>query len=302
MVMNMMANPVLKVRNLKQHFRINAHYTVKAVDGISFDINQGEIFALVGESGSGKSTAAKTIMGVYPPTDGQISFLGHDITDRKRRRQNADLLHKKMTIIFQDSAAALNQRMTVERIISEPLVVNRVYREKKDLENRVDELLEMVGLNTTCRKKYPSEISGGQRQRVAIARSLSMKPALIIADEPVASLDVSIQAQILNLFQELQKERGFSFLFIAHDLSVVRHICDRVGVMLRGRLVETGSTEAIFDDPLHPYTKCLLSAMPAADPVYERNKKFFEYDPEKMPEKGRLQETESGHFIYASSF
>ena len=279
-----MAESILEVRNLKQHFQVNSKFTVKALDGISFTIEDGEIFALVGESGSGKSTAAKTIMGVYPPTDGEIFFHGRDITDGKGRRENKDLLHKKLSIIFQDSAAALNQRMTVEKIIGEPLQIHHVYKDKNALNERIDELLQLVGLNETYRKKYPSELSGGQRQRVAIARSISMQPELVIADEPIAALDVSIQAQIINLFKHLQAEHRFSFLLIAHDLSIVRFISDRVGVLYHGKLVELGKTKQIFETPCHPYTKFLLSAVPKPDPLGE----------------GEMQEVAPGHFILTS--
>lgn len=295
-----MAEPILEVRNLKQHFQVNSKFTVKALDGISFTIEDGEIFALVGESGSGKSTAAKTIMGVYPPTDGEIFFHGRDITDGKGRRENKDLLHKKLSIIFQDSAAALNQRMTVEKIIGEPLQIHHVYKDKKALNERIDELLQLVGLNETYRKKYPSELSGGQRQRVAIARSISMQPELVIADEPIAALDVSIQAQIINLFKHLQAEHRFSFLLIAHDLSIVRFISDRVGVLYHGKLVELGKTKQIFETPCHPYTKSLLSAVPKPDPLGERNKKLVEFDAASFTGEGEIQEVAPGHFILTS--
>lgn len=266
-----MAEPIFEVRNLKQHFQVNSKFTVKALDGISFTIEDGEIFALVGESGSGKSTAAKTIMGVYPPTDGEIFFHGRDITDGKGRRENKDLLHKKLSIIFQDSAAALNQRMTVEKIIGEPLQIHHVYKDKKALNERIDELLQLVGLNETYRKKYPSEMSGGQRQRVAIVRSISMQP-----------------------------EHRFSFLLIAYDLSIVRFISDRVGVLYHGKLVELGKTKQIFETPCHPYTKSLLSAVPKPDPLGERNKKLVEFDAASFTGEGELQEVAPGHFILTS--
>lgn len=291
-----MSEPVLKICNLKQHFRINSRFTVKALDGISFTIEDGEIFALVGESGSGKSTAARTIMGLYPPTEGEIYFHGKDISDAKGRRQNADLIHKKMSIIFQDSAAALNQRMTVGKIIAEPLQIHRVFKDRQAMKDRIDELLNMVGLDETFRNKYPSEISGGQRQRVAIARSISMHPDLLIADEPIAALDVSIQAQIINLFKRLQEENKFSFLFIAHDLSVVRFISDKVGVLYRGNLVELASTKQLFDNPIHPYTQSLLSAVPTPDPAKERNKDLLEFDSASFTGEGTMQEYEPGHY------
>lgn len=292
-----MSEAILEVRNLKQHFRINSHFTVKAVDGISFSIQKNEIFALVGESGSGKSTIARSLIGVYPPTDGEIYFHGKNITDRTSRRKNAELVHRKMQIIFQDSAAALNQRMTVEKIIKEPLTVNRIYKDKKQLEAYVDKLLEQVGLNAAYRKKYPPEISGGQRQRVAIARSIALEPDLVIADEPIASLDVSIQAQIINLFKHLQTKHHFSFLFIAHDLSIVRHISDRVGVLYHGKLVEIAPTEELFENPIHPYTKSLLSAVPTPNPRREKNKILVPFDGAFFTGEGEMQEISPEHFV-----
>ncbi len=226
--------PLLEVKGLKQYFKINSHYSVEAVDDISFEVYEGEIFALVGESGSGKSTVARSVMGYYTPTDGEVYFEGQLISDKRKMRHKQESLHRDLQIIFQDCAAALNPRMTVEEIIEEPIRVNHVYKSRQELDTRVEELLEQVGLNGTFRKKYPSEISGGQRQRVAIARSIALNPKLLIADEPLASLDVSIQAQIVSLFKRLQKEFGFAFLFIAHDLSIVKFISDRVGVLYRG--------------------------------------------------------------------
>lgn len=292
-----MIKPILEVRNLKQYFQINSHFTVKAVDDISFTIHNGEIFALVGESGSGKSTVARTLMGIYPPTEGEIFFKGQDVTDRKERRQHQNDLHRNMQIIFQDSAAALNQRMTVEKIVKEPLVVNHIFKNRKELDSRITELLQLVGLNETYRQKYPPEISGGQRQRVAIARSIALQPDLIIADEPIAALDVSIQAQIVNLFKHLQAEHHFSFLLIAHDLSIVRFISDRVGVLYRGKLVEVAPTKILFENPQHDYTKSLLSAVPVPDPFVEKNKKILDFDSAAFTGEGGMQEIEPGHFV-----
>ncbi len=292
-----MTTPVLEVSHLRQYFRVHSRFTVKAVDDISFSVQPGEIFALVGESGSGKSTVAKTVMGLYAPTDGEIAFQGHDITHAAGRRAHSGLLHRKMQIIFQDSAAALNPRMTVGQIILEPLKVNRIFREKKELVRRLDELLELVGLNRTLCQKTPPEISGGQRQRVAIARSIALQPDLLIADEPIAALDVSIQAQIVNLFQHLQAEHGFAFLFIAHDLAIVRFLSDRVGVLYHGKLVECAPTEELFRNPLHPYTRSLLSAVPKPDPIAERNKVLLEFDRSTFPGKGEWKEVSPGHFL-----
>lgn len=289
---------ILELKNLKQYFVISKRLTVRAVDDVSFKIHKGEIFGLVGESGSGKSTVARSVMGLYPLTGGEVWHKGHKISDPKVHREYQKDIQRNMQIIFQDSAAALNHRMTVRKIIAEPMQASRLYASKKALDQRIDELLEQVGLDLNIRTKYPGEISGGQRQRVAIARSISTNPDIIIADEPISSLDVSIQAQIITLFQKLQKEYGFAFLFIAHDLSVVRFICDHVAVMLHGKLLELAETEKLFENPLHPYTKSLISAMPVADPVYERNKKMIDYDPETFSENGLLREEEPDHWVY----
>lgn len=288
---------ILRVCNLRQHFPINKSLTIKAIDGVTFQINKGEVFGLVGESGSGKSTVARTIMGIYPPTSGEVYFKGNRISERDIYKQNKKDLHQNMQIIFQDSAAALNPRMTVEQIITEPLKVNHVFREQNELRDKLESLLFEVGLDNTYKTKYPAEISGGQRQRVAIARSISTSPDLIIADEPVASLDVSIQAQIITLFQRLQRERGFSFLFIAHDLSIIKFICDKVAVMLHGRFMELAATKELFENPLHPYTQSLLSAVPVPDPIYERNKKLLDYVAKNEKTDGRMVEVSPGHCV-----
>lgn len=289
---------VLNVVNLKRYFSIGGGETVKAVDGVSFSVRRGEVFGLVGETGCGKSTAARTILGVYPPTDGQVFFKGMELSRPDVFRRNRTEVRKNVQMIFQDSAAALNPHMTAEEIIAEPLKIHRMTGGKKELAETVGSLLAEVGLDDSCRKKVPSELSGGQRQRVAIARCLSMKPELVLADEPIASLDVSIQAQIINLFCKLQREHGFSFLFIAHDLSVVRYLCDRVAVMLQGKIVETAPAEELFRNPLHPYTQALLSAVPLPDPLYEREKEVLEYDGGSALPEGALAEVSQGHFVY----
>ena len=288
---------ILSVNNLKQHFQVNKDLTIKAVDGVTFQVQKGEVFGLVGETGSGKSTVARTIMGIYPATSGEVYFKGQRISEKEIYRQNKKDLHLNMQIIFQDSAAALNPRMTVEQIITEPLKVNRIMRNKNELRDKLESLLFEVGLDDTYATKRPAEISGGQRQRVAIARCLSTSPDLIIADEPVASLDVSIQAQIINLFQRLQREHGFSFLLIAHDLSIIKFICDRVAVMLQGKLMELAPTQELFNNPLHPYTRSLLSAVPVPDPLIERNKKILEYDVKGAKTQGEMLEVSLGHYV-----
>lgn len=291
-------NKIIEVNNLKQYFKINSSLTIKAVDDISFYVNEGEIYGLVGESGSGKSTVAKSVMGMYDITHGEILYNGHKISDRKIYKRVRSDLQKNMQIMFQDSSAALNPRMTVEKIISEPLRINKIITDKKELSDKVDVLMEQVGLGKNIKCQYPSEISGGQRQRVAIARSISLNPKVIIADEPVASLDISIQAQIINLFQKLQKDYGFTFIFIAHDLSIIRFLCDRVGVMLKGKIVETANTDELFENPIHPYTKSLLSAIPVPDPRIIKAKKFISYDPNELPEDGKLIEVYKDHYVY----
>ncbi|RDW19710.1 ATP-binding cassette domain-containing protein [Oceanobacillus chungangensis] len=294
----MNSDSILEVRHLKQYFHVNKHLTIKAIDDVSFQIDKGEIFGLVGETGSGKSTTARTIMGIYPPADGEVYFKGQLISDKKIYHKNKKEIQRKMQFIFQDSAAALNPRMTVEKIIAEPLIINHIINEKEELKKKIDSLLVEVGLDTSYKSKYPSELSGGQRQRVAIARSIGMSPDLIIGDEPIASLDISIQAQIVTLFQKLQKKHGFTFLFIAHDLSIIRFISDKVGVMLKGKMMEMAPAKELFENPLHPYTKALLSAVPVPDPIYERNKKILTYDEESIQADGQMVEVTPGHFVY----
>ena len=271
-----------ELHHVKEYFRIHDQLTIRAVDDISFGIRKGEVFGLVGESGCGKSTVARLISGIYRPTEGEVLFHGNP--------------KKEMQMIFQDSAASLNPRMTVEQIILEPLWIQGRKREAASFRQRLEALLEEVGLSVDFLGKYPGALSGGQRQRVAIARSLLLQPGLIVADEPIASLDISIQAQIVTLLQRLQKETRFSLLFIAHDLSVVRLISHRVGVMLNGKLVELADTEELFRHPMHPYTKALLSAIPSPDPVLERQKTIQEYDT-SQPLGETMTERAPGHFV-----
>ena len=273
---------MVELHHVKEYFRIHDQLTIRAVDDISFGIRKGEVFGLVGESGCGKSTVARLISGIYRPTEGEVLFHGNP--------------KKEMQMIFQDSAASLNPRMTVEQIILEPLWIQGRKREAASFRQRLEALMEEVGLSVDFLGKYPGALSGGQRQRVAIARSLLLQPGLIVADEPIASLDISIQAQIVTLLQRLQKENRFSLLFIAHDLSVVRLISHRVGVMLQGKLVELADTEELFRHPMHPYTKALLSAIPIPDPVLERQKTIQEYDT-SQPLGETMTERAPGHFV-----
>ena len=252
-------NYIIEACNIKQYFTIRSDYTVKAVDDVSFGIKSGEVFGLVGETGCGKSTMAKCLCGIYNPTAGEVRYEDHVVSGKKADKEYVEKRKKETQIIFQDSAAALNPRMTVEDIVLEPLLIQRGIPNKAEATAKALKMLEDVGLGREHLGKLPAELSGGQRQRVSIARSLIVDPKLIIADEPIASLDISIQAQIINLFKELREKRNFAILFVAHDLSVVRFISDRVGVMYNGKLVETATTEEVFNDPQHEYTKTLLS-------------------------------------------
>ncbi|MCA9892545.1 MAG: dipeptide ABC transporter ATP-binding protein [Anaerolineae bacterium] len=273
-----MGETILSVKNLKKHFPITAGFilqrevgAVKAVDGVSFDVKRGETLGLVGESGCGKSTTGRTILQLYRPTAGTVEFEGRDLTTLKGN--DLRQMRKEMQIIFQDPFASLNPRMTVGSIVSEPLQIHGLYPNKSERQEYVEALLERVGLNPYFINRYPHEFSGGQRQRIGIARALALRPSFIVADEPISALDVSIQAQVVNLMEELQEELGLTYLFIAHDLSMVRHICDRVAVMYLGKIVELGSTREVYDNPLHPYTQALLSAVPEPDPSKEANRR-----------------------------
>ncbi|MCR5230418.1 MAG: ATP-binding cassette domain-containing protein [Solobacterium sp.] len=274
---NYNAEPLLHVENLKQHFRINRKFTTKAVDGISFDIWAGETYGLVGESGSGKSTTGRALIRLYNPTSGKIIFDGHDISgnlssaDEKFLRQN-------MQMIFQDPMACLNPRKKVSEIIAQGLEINHLYKDKEDLEQKVLAIIDKVGLSKEHATRYPAQFSGGQRQRIGIARALVTNPKLVIADEAISALDVSIQAQVVNLMKDLQDELGTTYLFIAHDLSMVKYISDRIGVMHLGYIVETGTTDEIFTNPIHPYTISLLSAIPHPNPVLEKKRVSITYD------------------------
>lgn len=288
---------LVEVKNLTHLFRLTKKTVIRAVDDVSFTINKGEIFGLVGESGSGKSTLARCVMNIYQPTEGEILYKGINICDRKQFREHKKTLQRERQIIFQDSNSSLNQRMSVRRILEEPLKINRIHQSRREREEYLLERIEYVGLEPRLLDLYPPEISGGQRQRVSIARALLTEPELLVADEPVSSLDVSIQAQIINLFRHLQREHGFTVLFIAHDLAMVEFICDRIGVMYHGRLVEIAPTRELFSNPLHPYTRTLLSAIPVPDPRTERGRKAPVFDETFEPEGGQLEEPIPGHFV-----
>jgi len=271
--------PLLEVRNLVKHFHISGGLfggregVVRAVDDVSFTIHRGETLGLVGESGCGKTTTGRCILQLERPTGGQILFEDRDLATLGAEDLRA--VRRRMQVIFQDPYSSLNPRMTVGQIITEPLAVHRIVPDPVKREARVQELLGHVGLLPQHARRYPHQLSGGQRQRVGIARALAMEPALIVCDEPVSALDVSIQAQIINLLEDLQREFGLTYLFVAHDLSVVRHISDRVAVMYLGRIVELADRKALYDDPLHPYTRALLSAVPIPDPELEARREHI---------------------------
>ena len=263
-------NVILEVQNLKKYFPVKSGFkklTLKAVDGVSFTINRGETLGLVGESGCGKTTVGRTLLQLYKPTEGKVIFEGQEVTDK-----NINEMRKKMQMVFQDPYSSLNPRMTVEDIIGEPLDVHHLYSSKAERREKILHLMELVGLNSEHATRYAHEFSGGQRQRIGIARALSVKPDFIVCDEPVSALDVSIQAQIINMFEELQSKLGLSYLFIAHDLLVVQHISKRIAVMYLGKLVEIGDADEVCNSPIHPYSISLLSAVPIPDPKLERSR------------------------------
>jgi len=294
---------LIEVVNLQQYFDAGRGKVVKAVDNVSFDIYKGETFGLVGESGSGKSTTGRAIIRLYKPTGGKVLYKGEDVHHNKSK-QELRKYNRKMQMIFQDPYASLNPRMKVADIIAEGIDIHGLAKTREERMQKVYELLETVGLNKEHANRYPHEFSGGQRQRIGIARALAVEPEFIIADEPISALDVSIQAQVVNLMKKLQREKGLTYLFIAHDLSMVKYISDRVGVMYHGKLVELADSDELYRNPIHPYTKSLLSAIPLPDPETERIRKRIVYDPSqhnyKDGEELSFREITPGHFVLCS--
>ncbi len=297
-----MSEPLLKVRELTQHFPISRTFTVKAVNGVSFDIYPGETYGLVGESGSGKTTIGRSIIRLYKPTSGSILFEGKEIAG-KLDRPTEKMLREDMQMIFQDPMSSLNPRKKVGDIIGEGLDIHHRFATMKERDDTVAEMLNKVGLSQSHAERYPHQFSGGQRQRVGIARALVMNPKLIIADECISALDVSIQAQVVNLMKDIQDSTGCAYLFIAHDLSMVKYISDRIGVLHLGYMVETGTTDEIFANPVHPYTKSLLSAVPLPNPEVEKRRKSIPYDRKTEGvdySAGTIHQLEGTHTVLAT--
>ena len=295
-----MAEHLLEVNNLKQYFPVSKSYTVKAVDGVSFYIDAGETYGLVGESGSGKSTIGRAIIRLYDPTDGTVTFDGQVISGSMSESERK-LLRTKMQMIFQDPMACLNPRKKVSDIIGQGLDVHNLYSTPQERQDKIYRIMEKIGLAREHANRYPHQFSGGQRHRIGIARALIMEPKLVIADEPISALDVSIQAQVVNLMKGLQEELGTAYLFIAHDLSMVKYISDRIGVLHLGHLVETGTTKEIFGNPIHPYTISLLSAIPHPDPDVEKNRVSISYvGTGNDYSKGRYHNLTATHSVLAT--
>ena len=295
-----MIEPLLKVKNLQQHFKISRNFTVKAVNGVSFEIYPRETYGLVGESGSGKTTIGRSIIRLYDPTGGRIFFNGKRISGNLDN-QIAKMLRQNMEMIFQDPMSSLNPRKKIGDIIGEGLDIHKLYSDKKERNEIIGEILKKVGLSPAHAERYPQQFSGGQRQRVGIARALVMNPKLIIADECISALDVSIQAQVVNLMKDIQHETKCAYLFIAHDLSMVKYISDRIGVLHKGWLVETGTTKEIFSNPVHPYTQSLLSAVPQPNPIIEKQRQLKPYDTNKANyENCTLQRISDTHFVLST--
>ncbi|HHW9456131.1 TPA: ABC transporter ATP-binding protein [Staphylococcus aureus] len=291
---------LLSIKNLKQYFNAGKKNEVRAIENISFDIYKGETLGLVGESGCGKSTTGKSIIKLNDITSGEILYEGIDI-QKIRKRKDLLKFNKKIQMIFRDPYASLNPRLKVMDIVAEGIDIHHLATDKRDRKKRVYDLLETVGLSKEHANRYPHEFSGGQRQRIGIARALAVEPEFIIADEPISALDVSIQAQVVNLLLKLQRERGITFLFIAHDLSMVKYISDRIAVMHFGKIVEIGPAEEIYQNPLHDYTKSLLSAIPQPDPESERSRKRFSYIHDEANNHLRqLHEIRPQHFVFST--
>jgi oligopeptide transport system ATP-binding protein len=297
------AKKLLEIKNLKQYFNEGKPNEVRAVDNVSFDIYKGEVMGLVGESGCGKSTTGRTIIRLYDATGGEVLYDGVNVHGKKSKKQLKEF-NRKMQMIFQDPYASLNPRLKIADVIAEGIDIHGLAKSKQERMDRVYELLETVGLNREHANRYPHEFSGGQRQRIGIARALAVEPEFIIADEPISALDVSIQAQVVNLMKKLQHEKGLTYLFIAHDLSMVKYISDRIGVMYFGKMVELAPSEELYRNPLHPYTQSLLSAIPVPDPISERTRKRKTYDPASHNyqdnEPIEFREVTPGHFVLCS--
>lgn len=291
---------LVELKNVSLTFNKGKSNEVKAIDDVSFDIYEGEIFGLVGESGSGKTTIGRSILKLYDIDSGTVTFAGNDISSLKGKDLHE--FRKTAQMIFQDPQASLNGRMKIRDIIAEGIDIHKLAKIKEEREAKVKELIDLVGLNEDHLSRYPHEFSGGQRQRIGIARALAVNPHFIVADEPISALDVSIQAQVVNLMQKLQHEQGLTYLFIAHDLSMVKYISDRIGVMHWGKLLEVGPADEIYHNPIHPYTKSLLSAIPEPDPERERKRQHLIYDSsiENDGESRQMYEIRPGHFVYAT--
>lgn len=291
---------LVELKNVSLTFNKGKSNEVKAIDDVSFDIYEGEIFGLVGESGSGKTTIGRSILKLYDIDSGTVTFAGNEISSLKGKDLHD--FRKTAQMIFQDPQASLNGRMKIRDIIAEGIDIHKLAKTKEEREAKVKELIDLVGLNEDHLSRYPHEFSGGQRQRIGIARALAVNPHFIVADEPISALDVSIQAQVVNLMQKLQHEQGLTYLFIAHDLSMVKYISDRIGVMHWGKLLEVGPADEIYHDPIHPYTKSLLSAIPEPDPERERKRQHLIYDSsiENDGKNRQMHEIRPGHFVYAT--